>query len=1307
MSGGIHYRPNPTEISVLEESWNQPKDLTKLQGDDPARLILKDSETTIRVEHLGDQTRFTLVVPMDNNADPKDGRLYLHDRYTVSSANLHLQSREQAYSTQADFFPEGPDWLLAQPLPLPGRPANSQEAKWNQLLRRLRSIPSPPADLSLQSQLWLPQLHQSFPDGFFDVLGKNLHIYQEILTALQKRRLQMRFTETQSGFAIIPTEAGEKIRLTIVIDRPEKSGLKEEANGRIYFYEDWTLSPDRKSVVAWERKYETVGELSQAMEKCLEELNQLQVPSLETVEVQNTLELLIQNLTAHRNFQQYEKPTANLVPEPENPQDPTQPLISPALKDLANKLLMALDLPDTESSPDHLPVFKQLLQHTLQGVLINSQSIGEMQTQQELSVEEKTLILIWIHLLQNRIDLAQKEWIKLPKQSHFTQRLGEELNHLSLQKGAQEILPLLRATSIALKFSSSGDQLTHDLALQKNESFWQRLQEQVLLHAAPLQQALANTHPQNDSETQLMLQISNHPLLQDLIALAEEPDQRNRQELLQTWAKQSLISQYGFFDIAALVLQNTPPTISRDAELLAWADGNPSLGQTLEWSHPKIMEAVFAPRNLLAMAAGVSAGAVTSRFFLARVPIGMPGSTFAAESLGLFFEAPAFVMTGALYDSTLAEKKHTIDSSTFLKELGSAYLVFGPLKAARWGARGSASILARRGWWQAHPKTLALAEGSLAHTLGPLSLSLGNALSRSSMLGWQPQSPLGWKGNLVLDGVTYAHFLLGGGLAQAAIFGVKGIPSVPKPSRNVPNTGARSRRDPSKAYLDFEMDLGRVHQPLVEPIAVLEGRQHIPVRGKDDQVVLQLENLGRIPLKGDQALWTFGREHEGAQDLHIALSRDFKQVSRKQGYISVNAEGQFTYTDLSRYGVTVDGLSVPPQVSVPLKFGTTLQFGLDRHLEFTFFPNEGAKPSTQNQPLVPDYFLDALNPPSRTKRHPALEELDDAQMQEYMGRIHSQNVGWNNSHRVQGHFGSLLVNGRESFLLNADRTVWFIGRQPEIGIQSDFMEKHMGIIRTPDAGEDVAAIHAVLYITPDGRVALQNLERGRRVALQIPQYTTEDFGPDSLRGFTQALEVPNWTYLQGKVRILLGEDYLLDFTGNLVTPLDRSTLRPESVRTQDTHVGEEILEGEDWDLENPLGPKVNLPRWDEQTLTLAGKVDLEIRPTQELAGSMLTVDPRGSRAVLLLPVTDPQAQGARIYSTDVGSQRLYMITSLPPSTSQGRTSSAPTPPAVKNPSFEDTFAPIPLLGQKPTAFSLTQHMQIRIGDYEFQVKIPE
>src|SRR5690606_5493726 len=129
-----------------------------------------------------------------------------------------------------------------------------------------------------------------------------------------------------------------------------------------------------------------------------------------------------------------------------------------------------------------------------------------------------------------------------------------------------------------------------------------------------------------------------------------------------------------------------------------------------------------------------------------------------------------------------------------------------------------------------------------------------------------------------------------------------------------PPQGAKS----NPAYLEFELEVGGVQRPLVETLAHLHGRSRETFYDAHGKVSTREKALGPIPLKNDQSLWTFGREHN-SDDLHIAISPEFGQVSRRQGYFHTDAAGDFFYTDLGSYGVKVDGRSVPTQVPIPLR----------------------------------------------------------------------------------------------------------------------------------------------------------------------------------------------------------------------------------------------------------------------------------------------------------------------------------------------------------------------------------------------------
>lgn len=132
-----------------------------------------------------------------------------------------------------------------------------------------------------------------------------------------------------------------------------------------------------------------------------------------------------------------------------------------------------------------------------------------------------------------------------------------------------------------------------------------------------------------------------------------------------------------------------------------------------------------------------------------------------------------------------------------------------------------------------------------------------------------------------------------------------------------------------------------------------------------------------------------------------------------------------------------------------------------------------------------------------------------------------------------------------------------------------------------------------------------------------------------------------------------------------------------------------------------------MPRWEQETLYLEDEVDLEVRPTQEWAGTTLTPDPKSGRPVLLIPTTEPGVLGARIYSTQAGKQRLFMITTLAPREGSGEGRREPIFPAFKTLGVDQDFHTLPQLGKQHAAFAMADGTLVRIGDFEFTVRIPE
>lgn len=1305
MSGGIRYRPNPTEAEIIAENWVAPQELAAALAQNAIQVRVQDEHSSIQVQDLKDRIQYTLTFPIDENAIEEDGRLYLHDRYVVDKSKPDLVQRRWAVARQGEFFPEGPGWLLSRGLYPKGYSADQGGGAWETLFHKLKVLPHHPEAATGVETQWLAQLHREFPDTFIQALRDHAPVYNEIFGVLQKYRLQMRILEDQSGFSQGSGFSNQQFQMTVVIDRPKKSGLAEEKNGRIYLREAWSLSEDGNHILNWERHFIPTGKISGNLAACLKDLEALEGPQLNGTESTEGAQAFIQSfLHASQGEEGNEK--AELT-DPKLPQIQKQPTLKPdpRLRTLAQKWLHRLQSMETQSENKSLKDFKDLLHFTLSQ---ESLSVSELAPFHEVMGEDlkgKSLFVLWTLLLEGQFLTARNKIQELSVNSPLIRMMERDLAGLLLQEQSQTSLTVLMALHAQLEAQGGVTPSKSEI-----QGLWKALGKATQNRPISLAEAWDKIRTQSETEQLVWRQMNRHPLVQELLAISAEPHPRTFHQALQQWTKNHLLQNYGFYSLAHEVWNSLPQSARSDSDLMAWEAGDLSLGQTLDLFQPKLMEAAFAPQNLLAMTAGAGVGNTASRLMWARIPGGTRGATFAAETFGLLFEAPAFVLTHRAYGTLMGRGPLGHGTQNWLTDLGAAYLIFAPLKAARFGAQGGASLLSRNPWWKTRPRALSLAQGGMHHSLGPLGLAMGNGLARSEYLQWQPKSPLGWRGNLLLDGLTYFHFLLGGAMAQKGLTGLSApVESFTTKSATPRDTGPKTsgpETTQGRAYLDFEMPLGRGEHSLVENFAVLRGKVRKVTHLPEHKVSVQEEDLGVIPLKNNRSLWTFGREHPWGQDLTIGLSPEFLQISRRQGYFEADEQGRLTYTDLSRYGFSMDGERMPTQVPVPLHPGSRLQFGLDGELEFEFQPQAGILPRVDARQDLPENFENAMNPPPRTKRYPTFKDLSDGELKDYIQRVLTSPTNWNSTKKVKVNFGTLVTQGADPYMLNADRTVWFIGRQPEIGIQSEWMEQYMGVIRTSDARQDVAAIHAILYVTESGKVAIQNLEIGRRMAISFPRYGPDDFGPEEVIGFSDPLEVPNWTYLEGPTRILLGEAYTLDYQPEMVTPLERSPFRPERSEPSTEEGGEEILEANDPRPDPKIGTPFAMPDWEGNVLQLKLPLDMEIRPTQDWAGTLLAPDPKDGRPVLLIPTAGSRYRGVRIYSTQAGNDILYMVTSLP--SPGGTPSRGPEPhwPSIKVPG-ESEFRSIPRVGNRHAAFAISDGTVLKVGEMEISLRLPE
>lgn len=777
MSGGIKYRLNPIEINNLEAEFSVPPTWKKLLDSQGVQIRLWDPETTVEVEELDLGTRYTLVLPIDDDAKPENGRLYLHDRYLWDTKTDQLRARQRATDEQNRFFPQGPEWLTSHFNDYEFRGPGRYLYRFKKLKYDLSFFDPPtpfdPTEKEIGRHI-RENFHRPFPADFFSAVAERRFLFEKIYPITQGARLTLRFTSSQSGYVIHREKDEIRIRLIIVIDDPEKSGRKSEQDGRIYLIEDlWFDSGDR-TFKGHQRHWLNQGIITPRFKRVLEALTGLV----------NTPEQDHDEDVAWRELGEILLATETPLKSPTPSRKRMEPLLDHYAQDLLDQVESGLV---SEPNQTQALAWRELLQLSLSGQTPSEETLEVLDKKFSLDPLHRETMEVWIALHRGQWNQARQKLRSTPSPSRFLRRLEDML--YDLEKKSPNPVDLGPYTK--------------------------------------------------DTKTQ-------------------------------------------------------------------------ELGRIFENAEPLLLEAVFDPSPVLAMGAASTVGGWT-QLAMGRRLRHLKGGGYLASGLALALEAPTFVATSRNTTGIIPFSSQGTPGISWKQDLGTAYLIFGPLKAAGIFAQGLRGSLGNRIWWKQHPKVLEIATGGTAHSLGFLGLMGGHAAARSPALGWLPGSPDGPTTGLLQDALLYGHFLLGAGIAHQMFIR--------------PLTGP--------------LYFGAVKTKPPEAVARIEIETH-------DVSTQQISWL-----KSDRSVWTIGRAQAGEEAAHIQLTtpNPTSTISRRQGYFSRGRDGKLYYTDISRFGAQLSiqeaTIILSPHESVPIEKGSILALGNDQEVVLRITPED----NLENFPL--------------------------------------------------------------------------------------------------------------------------------------------------------------------------------------------------------------------------------------------------------------------------------------------------------------------------------------------------------------------
>ncbi|MDX1386503.1 MAG: hypothetical protein R3257_02860, partial [bacterium] len=871
MSGGIKYRLNPIEINNLEAAYPSPEAWRRLMESHGVQVRFRDPETTVQVEELAEGSQYTLILPVDSDSRPENGRLYLHDRYLWDSKKGQLLSRRRAFDEQNKFFPQGPEWLTSHLNDDDFRGPGRYLHIFGKLKKELSSLSPPKTSDPLEKGLALQiseNFHRAFTQAFFNAVSERRQLFENIYPITQGAGLTLRFTEPQSGYSIQSNWEEIRVRLIVVIDDPKSTGYRAEQNGRLYLIEDLWYDSQEKNFLRHKRHWLSQGKLNPRMEKALQGLEALTVTTEQALAERQAWKELGESLLIEASMVEAEKETPPKSALPSVLRIEENPWLEERLTQFAQSLLDQVESTLTlNPNQTQQLAWRELLQLNLRGQIPTDKTLSALSKKYSLEPLHYKTMAAWVSLNQGDWDQARRFLSETGRPSIFLRKL--------------------------------------------------------------------------------------EGMVQDLETIY------------------------------------TPAT-----DLAPYSQDTPAhpVGLIFERSEPALLEAIFDPSPILAMGAASTVGGWTQMILGHRFRH-LKGGEYLAHGVAMLLEAPTFVATSRGSAGKLPFSFDHASNSTWGQDLGTAYLVFAPLKAAGVLGQGLRGSLANRIWWRHHPGALNFATGATAHSLGLMGLIGGHAAARSPVLGWLPRSPEGPAADLLQDTLLYGHFYLGAGMAhQMFIRPISGpiryrMEAIEKSRKPVIPPLIKGSDQP--AELISELDLGRLNHQLVEQVARIE-------------TVWRKEGEGRVQstltalLKNDRSIWTLGRTQKGEDvpDIQVGIPGTTSTISRKQGYFSLGGEGKLYYTDTSRYGSQLHtpqgNLSLPPNVRVPLEKGWLLSLGNDQEVTLQIVPEDNLGSLRLNPGELPKTWQSSQRMPQQAIVHPQLKDLMPEEMGPYMEQIRNQ-----------------------------------------------------------------------------------------------------------------------------------------------------------------------------------------------------------------------------------------------------------------------------------------------------------------------------